>query len=256
MPAYNAEKTLRQTCDELFAINRDFIDEVILVDDSSSDNTRSLSKELNLNTIVHRKNEGYGANQKSCYKAALKENADIVVMLHPDYQYTPKLIPAMVSMIAFGEYDAVLASRMLGNSALKGGMPLYKYYANKFLTYFENVFLRENLSEYHTGFRAFSKEVLEKLPLAECSNDFVFDNEIIALLFYYGYKIGELSCPTRYFKEASSIGFVKSCKYGLDVLALSVKYFLAKIFKIKTKIFGREAKKLDLSKEPDYFFKN
>lgn len=256
MPAYNAEKTLKQTCDDLFSINRDFIDEVILVDDSSSDNTKDVSKELNIATIVHHENKGYGANQKSCYKAALKENADIVVMLHPDYQYTPKLIPAMISMIAFGEYDAVLASRMLGTSALKGGMPLYKYWSNKFLTWFENILLRENLSEYHTGFRAFNKEVLRQLPLESCDNDFIFDNEVIALLFYYGYKIGELSCPTKYFEEASSINFVKSCKYGLEVMALSVKYLLAKKLKIKTKIFKSEAKKLDLATELEYFYKN
>lgn len=252
MPAYNAEKTLKQTYDEIY---HDFVDEVILVDDNSNDNTKAVSKELNIPTIVHRENKGYGASQKSCYKAALKANADIVVMLHPDYQYTPKLIPAMVSMIAFEEYDTVLASRMLGNSALKGGMPFYKFLANKFLTAFENLFLGENLSEYHTGFRAFSKKVLESLPLAECSNDFLFDNEILALLFYYGYKIGEISCPTKYFKEASSINFWRSCKYGLGVLNLSLKYFLAKRLGIKYKIFKKTAKKLDLSGELEYYYK-
>lgn len=252
MPAYNAEKTLKQTYDEIY---HDYVDEIILVDDNSVDNTKLLSKELNITTIVHHKNKGYGGNQKSCYKAALKAGADIVVMLHPDYQYTPKLIPAIVSMIAFGEYDAVLASRMLGNSALKGGMPFYKYLANKFLTGFENLFLGEKLSEYHTGFRGFSKEVLENLPLAECSDDFIFDNEILALLFYYGYKIGEISCPTKYFKEASSINFVRSCKYGLGVLALSIKYFISKHSSIKSVIFKRGAKKLDLSVELEYFYK-
>lgn len=241
MPAYNAEKTLKQTYDEIY---HDFVDEVILVDDNSSDNTRIVANELNITTIAHSENKGYGANQKSCYRAALKSGADIVVMLHPDYQYTPKLIPAIASMIAFGEYDAVLASRMLGNSALKGGMPFYKFLANKFLTGFENLFLGEKLSEYHTGFRGFSKEVLEKLPLGECSDDFIFDNEILTLLFYYGYKIGEISCPTKYFKEASSINFVRSCKYGLGVLNLSFKYFLAKRFKIRSKIFKKSAKKL------------
>lgn len=256
MPAYNAEKTLKQTYDDLFTVNRDFVDEVILVDDNSDDNTKTLSKDLKITTIVHSDNKGYGANQKSCYKAALKAGADIVVMLHPDYQYTPKLIPAMVSMIAFGEYDTVLASRMLGNSALKGGMPLYKFIANKFLTGFENLFLGEKLSEYHTGFRAFSKEVLEKLPLAECSNDFIFDNEILTLLFYYGYKIGEISCPTKYFKEASSINFVRSCKYGFGVLGLSLKYLLAKTNIFKSKIFKSNAKKLDLDTELEYFYKN
>lgn len=256
MPAYNAEKTLRQTYDDLFAINKDFVDEIILVDDNSDDDTKIISKELNIATIVHNENKGYGANQKSCYKAALKAGADIVVMLHPDYQYTPKLIPAMVSMIAFGEYDAILASRMLGNSALRGGMPFYKYWANKFLTWFENLFLGEKLSEYHTGFRAFSKDVLQNLPLADCSDDFLFDNEILTLLFYSGYKIGEISCPTKYFKEASSINFVRSCKYGFGVLALSLKYFLAKKMGIKSKIFKKNAQKINLSDELEYFYKN
>lgn len=250
MPAYNAEKTLKQTYDEIY---KDFVDEVILVDDNSQDNTKIVSKELNITTIVHKENKGYGGNQKSCYKAALKANADIVVMLHPDYQYTPKLIPAIVSMMAFGEYDAVLASRMLGNSALKGGMPLYKFVANKFLTGFENIFTGEKLSEYHTGFRGFTCEVLEKLPLDACDNDFIFDNEMIALLFYYGFKIGEVSCPTKYFKEASSINFVRSCKYGLGVLAVSVKYRLAKMG-ILTKIFKPDAEKLDLNTELEYYF--
>lgn len=252
MPAYNAEKTLKQTYDEIY---HDFVDEVILVDDNSLDNTKNLSKELNITTIVHSENKGYGANQKSCYKAALKAGADIVVMLHPDYQYTPKLIPAMVSMMVFEQYDAVMASRMLGNSALKGGMPFYKFMANKFLTGFQNLFLNEKLSEYHTGFRGFTKEVLEKLPLAECDDDFIFDNEILSLLFYYGYKIGELSCPTKYFKEASSINFLRSCKYGLGVLAVSLKYRLAKLG-IKSKIFKPDAKKLDLESPLEYFYKN
>ncbi len=250
MPAYNAEKTLKQTYDEIY---KDFVDEVILVDDNSQDDTKIVSKALNITTIVHKENKGYGGNQKSCYKAALKANADIVVMLHPDYQYTPKLIPAIVSMMAFDEYDAVLASRMLGNSALKGGMPLYKFIANKFLTGFENLFTGERLSEYHTGFRGFTREVLEKLPLEACNNDFIFDNEMIALLFYYGFKIGELSCPTKYFKEASSINFVRSCKYGLGVLAVSIKYRLAKIG-LKTKIFKQNAEKLDLNSELEYYF--
>ena len=250
MPAYNAEKTLKQTYDEIY---KDFVDEVILVDDNSQDNTKIVSKELNITTIVHKENKGYGGNQKSCYKAALKADADIVVMLHPDYQYTPKLIPAIVSMMAFGEYDAVLASRMLGNSALKGGMPLYKFIANKFLTSFENIFTGEKLSEYHTGFRGFTRKVLETLPLEACDNDFIFDNEMIALLFYYGFKIGEVSCPTKYFKEASSINFMRSCKYGLGVLDVSLKYRLAKTG-IVTKIFKRNAEKLDLNSELEYYF--
>ncbi len=251
MPAYNAEKTLKQTYEEIY---KPFVDEVILVDDNSQDNTKLVSKELNITTIVHKENKGYGGNQKSCYKAALKAGADIVVMLHPDYQYTPKLIPAIVCMMAFGQYDAVLASRMLGNSALKGGMPFYKFVANKFLTWFENIFTGENLTEYHTGFRGFTKEVLETLPLGECDDDFIFDNEMIALLFYNKFKIGEVSCPTKYFKEASSINFMRSCKYGLGVLAVSLKYRLAKMG-MKSKIFKDNAKKLDLSTEIEYYFK-
>lgn len=249
MPAYNAQKTLKQTYDEIY---KDFVDEVILVDDFSGDGTKNLARELNITTIAHERNKGYGANQKTCYRAALKAGADIVVMLHPDYQYTPKLIPALVSMMAFGEYDAVMASRMLGNSALKGGMPLYKFIANGFLTAFENVFTGEKLSEYHTGFRGFTRGVLEKLPLEECSDDFIFDNEIITLMFYYGCKIGEISCPTKYFKEASSINFIRSCKYGLGVLGLSMKYWLAKMG-LKSRIFRPEAKKLDLSAEIEYY---
>ncbi len=250
MPAYNAEKTLKQTYDEIY---RDFVDEVILVDDNSQDNTKIVSRELNIKTIVHKENRGYGGNQKSCYKAALKSGADIIVMLHPDYQYTPKLIPAIVCMMAFEQYDAVLASRMLGNSALKGGMPFYKFVANKFLTAFENILTGEKLSEYHTGFRGFTREVLETLPLAECNDDFIFDNEMIALLFYHNYKIGELSCPTKYFKEASSINFVRSCKYGLGVLLVSIQYRLAKMG-LKSKIFKPDARKLDLTTELEYYF--
>lgn len=250
MPAYNAEKTLKQTYDEIY---KDFVDEVILVDDNSQDNTKLVSKELNIKTIVHKENKGYGGNQKSCYKAALKSGADIVVMLHPDYQYTPKLIPAIVCMMAFEQYDAVLASRMLGNSALKGGMPFYKFVANKFLTGFENLLTGEKLSEYHTGFRGFTRKVLENLPLADCDDDFIFDNEMIALLFYNNYKIGELSCPTKYFKEASSINFARSCKYGFGVLGVSLKYRLAKMG-IKSKIFKPNAEKLDLSSEVEYYF--
>lgn len=251
MPAYNAEHTLKQTYNEIY---REFVDEIILVDDSSLDNTKELSKSLNITTIVHKENKGYGGNQKSCYLAALKAGADIVVMLHPDYQYTPKLVPAMVSMMAFEQYDAVMASRMLGNSALKGGMPLYKFIANKFLTGFENFFLGEKLSEYHTGFRGFTREVLEKLPLASCNDDFIFDNEILALLFFNNYNIGEISCPTKYFKEASSINFVRSCKYGFGVLSVSILYRLAKMG-IKLGIFKKDCKKLDLNTELTYYYK-
>jgi len=250
MPAYNAAKTLEQTYNEIY---KDFVDEVILVDDNSQDETREIAKNLGIKTIVHKENRGYGGNQKSCYKAALKSGADIVVMLHPDYQYTPKLIPAIVSMMAFEQYDAVFASRMLGNSALKGGMPLYKFIANKFLTAFENVFTNQKLSEYHTGFRGFTADVLRNLPLEDCDDDFIFDNEIIALLFYNNYNIGEISCPTKYFKEASSINFLRSCKYGLGVLAVSLQYRLAKLG-IKSKIFKPDAKKLDLESDVEYYF--
>ncbi len=251
MPAYNAAKTLEQTYNEIY---KDFVDEVILVDDNSQDETREIAKQLGIKTIVHKENKGYGGNQKSCYKAALKSGADIVVMLHPDYQYTPKLIPAIVSMMAFEEYDAVFASRMLGNSALKGGMPLYKFIANKFLTAFENILTNQKLSEYHTGFRGFTAEVLRNLPLESCNDDFIFDNEIIALMFYNNFNIGEISCPTKYFKEASSINFIRSCKYGLGVLAVSIKYRLAKLG-IKSKIFRPDAKKLDLNSDLEYYFK-
>ncbi len=251
MPAYNAEQTLKQTYDEIY---REFVDEVILVDDSSLDNTKELSKSLKITTIVHKENKGYGANQKSCYKAALKSGADIVIMLHPDYQYTPKLIPAMASMMAFEQYDAVLASRMLGRSALRGGMPLYKYIANKFLTGFQNFFLQEKLSVYHTGFRGFTREVLEKLPLESCNDDFIFDNEIIALLFINNYNIGEISCPTKYFKEASSINFFRSCKYGLEVLGVSILYRFAKMG-LKCGIFKDNNLALNLNTELTYYYK-
>ena len=251
MPAYNAAKTLKQTYDEIY---KPFVDEVILVDDNSQDETREVAKELGIKTIVHKENRGYGGNQKSCYKAALKSGADIVVMLHPDYQYTPKLIPSIVSMMAFEEYDAVLASRMLGNSALKGGMPMYKFVANKFLTWFENLCTGEKLTEYHTGFRGFSAKVLKELPLEACDDDFIFDNEMIALMFYKNYNIGEISCPTKYFKEASSINFMRSCKYGFGVLGVSVKYIFAKLG-LKSKIFKDDAKQLDLNSEIEYYFK-
>ncbi len=249
MPAYNAEKTLEKTYSEIY---RDIVDEIILTDDKSIDNTKDVAKDLNITTIVHKENRGYGGNQKSCYTAALKSNADIVIMLHPDYQYTPKLIPAIASMLAFEEYDAVIASRMLSN-ALEGGMPLYKYISNKFLTGFENLFLGQHLSEYHTGFRGFKRSVLENLPLEDCDDDFIFDNEMLALVCYYGYKIGEISCPTKYFPEASSINFGRSCKYGLGCLGVSIKYFLAYTGLYKSKIFKRDAKKLDIYADLPYY---
>lgn len=251
MPAYNAEKTLEKTYNEIY---QGIVDEIILVDDFSSDETKDVAKRLNITTIVHEKNLGYGGNQKSCYRAALRADADIVIMLHPDYQYTPKLVPAMASMMAFDEYDAVIASRMLGNSALKGGMPLYKFVSNRFLTEFQNLVIGQKLSEYHTGFRGFTREILEKLPLEDCSDDFIFDNEMLALILYNNYKIGEISCPTKYFKEASSINFVRSCKYGLEVLLVSLKYRLAKMG-AKIRLFNKSGKVLDIEKEMEYYHK-
>lgn len=251
MPAYNAEKTLKQTHSEIcFSM----VDEVILTDDNSRDNTKEIAKNLNITTIVHEKNKGYGANQKSCYKAALERGADIVIMLHPDYQYTPKLVPAIASMMAYGQYDSVIASRMLSNSALRGGMPFYKYIANKFLTSFENFMLGEKLSEYHTGFRGFTREVLETLPLADCDDDFIFDNEMLALIFYHKFKIGEISCPTKYFPEASSINLSRSIKYGFGVLKVSVLYSLAKLGIYKSKIFSKNAQKLNLEEKTNYYY--
>lgn len=252
MPAYNAEKTLEKTYNEIY---RNFVDEVILVDDFSSDKTKEVAKELDITTIVHEKNKGYGANQKSCYRAALQAGADIVIMLHPDYQYTPKLIPAIASMMAFEEYDAVIASRMLGNSALKGGMPLYKFVANRFLTEFENFFIGEKLSEYHTGFRGFTRKILETLPLEDCSDDFIFDNQMLALILYNKFKIGEISCPTKYFKEASSINFVRSCKYGLEVLFVSLQYRLAKMG-LGVKLFNKTGRVLDKNAKIEYYNKH
>ena len=250
MPAYNAEKTLEKTFSEIY---RGIVDSIILVDDNSHDNTKEIAKNLGITTIVHKNNLGYGANQKSCYIAALRENADIVVMLHPDYQYTPKLIPAMASMIAFGEYDAVVASRMLMGSALKGGMPLYKYISNKFLTMFQNLFSGKSLSEYHSGFRAFSADILKTLPLGECDDDFIFDNQMLSLAFYYGFKMGEISCPTKYFPDASSINLRRSIKYGFGVLGVSIEYFLANLGIYKSKIFRNDAKKLDLNAKLEYY---
>ncbi len=225
MPAYNAEKTLRQTYEEL---PHEYVDEVILVDDASRDETPRVAKELGIKTIIHPENRGYGGNQKTCYREALTYGADIVVMVHPDYQYSPRLVTAMASMIASGHYDVVLGSRILGGGALKGGMPVYKYIANRILTLFENIALGVKLSEYHTGFRAFTREVLDTLPLEENSDDFVFDSEMLVQTVYFGFRIGELSCPTKYFKEASSINFRRSVKYGFGVLASIMKYVLSK----------------------------
>jgi len=224
MPAYNAEKTLEKTVAEL----TDMVDIKILVDDSSTDHTAELSKRLGVRTFVHNANYGYGRNQQTCYREALAAGADIVVMLHPDYQYTPMLVPAMAGMVASGIYDMVLGSRILGAGALKGGMPFYKYVFNRLLTAFQNLFLCVKLSEYHTGFRAFSRDLLQTLPLLENSDDFVFDNQMIAQAVMFGFKIGEISCPTKYFEEASSINFGRSVEYGLGVLATTASFVLHK----------------------------
>ncbi|WP_338667708.1 glycosyltransferase family 2 protein [Pseudodesulfovibrio methanolicus] len=223
MPAYNAAKTLQKTYE---AIPKGFVDDVLLVDDKSQDNTVELAQCLGIKTYVHAQNRGYGGNQKTCYAKALELGADIVVMLHPDYQYTPKLIPAMVSPIAEGVNDCMLGSRILGKGALRGGMPIYKYVANRFLTLIQNLLINEKLSEYHTGYRAFSREVLERLPLEQNSDDFIFDNQMLCQIVYAGFHIGEVTCPTKYEKESSSISFLRSCKYGIGVLRCSMGTFL------------------------------
>ena len=248
MPAYNAEKTLSQTVAE---IPRETVDAVLLVDDASTDKTVTKSTEVELITFQHKRNFGYGRNQKTCYREALARGADVVVMVHPDYQYSPKLIVPMAGMIAFGEYDVVLGSRILGKGALAGGMPLYKYVANRFLTLAQNILMSQKLSEYHTGFRAFSREVLESLPLEENSDDFVFDNQMLAQAAFFGWRIGEISCPTRYFAEASSINFSRSVKYGLGVLATSLKFRLHRLGVMKSNIF-REKEQKTL---PEYYQK-
>lgn len=227
LPAYNAEKTLVKTYSE---IPFDCVDEVILVDDSSSDNTLTLAKKLNIDHIIkHDKNRGYGGNQKTCYDKALALDADIIIMLHPDYQYTPKLIMAMCSMIANGVYPVVFASRILGKGATKGGMPAYKYVSNRILTLLQNLLINQKLSEYHTGFRAYTKEVLQTVNYQSFSEDYIFDNQMAVQIFSNGFEIGEISCPTRYFPEASSINFTRSLTYGFGVLGLSVKEFLRRV---------------------------
>lgn len=243
MPAYNAEQTLEQTYRE---VPPGFIDEIVLVDDASRDNTAELSRRLGLKTVVHPKNLGYGGNQKTCYKEALKLGADVVIMLHPDYQYTPKLLIAMASLVAIGLYDIVLGSRILGGGALKGGMPLYKYISNRILTLIQNIMLGAKLSEYHTGYRAFSRRVLMELPLEENSNDFIFDNQMLAQALMCGYSIGEISCPTKYFKEASSINLMRSIVYGLGVLKTSVQFVLHKHGIKRYRIFSTESRRLEL----------
>ncbi len=235
LPAYNAEKTLKKTYDE---IPFDIVDEVVLVDDKSSDNTAQLAREIGIqHVIVHEVNKGYGGNQKSCYNKALELNADIVVMLHPDYQYTPKLIESMAYLIANDVYQVIIGSRILGKGALKGDMPMYKYIANRFLTLSQNILMNQKLSEYHTGYRMFSGEVLRTINYNINSDDFIFDNQMLAQICYEGYEIAEITCPTKYFDEASSINIQRSTTYGIGVLGVSLSYFLNKAGLLKSKIF-------------------
>ncbi len=234
MPAFNAERTLRLTYED---IPLDIVDDVILTDDCSKDRTYSVARDLGIHTVKHEKNLGYGGNQKTCYTHALARGNDIIVMLHPDYQYSPKLVTAMAAMIASGEYDVVLGSRILGSGALSGGMPVYKYVCNRVLTFLQNLALRIKLSEYHTGYRAWDRKVLAELPLLTCSDDFVFDNEMLAQAIFFGYKIGEISCPTKYFPEASSINLGRSIIYGLGVLRTSFAFVLHKTGLKKSRLF-------------------
>jgi len=236
MPAYNAAQTLLKTWDEVMA--QETVDMVILVDDGSQDKTVSIAKELP-NTLVHihEKNLGYGGNQKTCYRLALKAGGDIIIMVHPDYQYTPKLIPAMASMIGNGLYHCVLGSRILGGYAIKGGMPVWKYIANRFLTYVQNILITAKLSEYHTGYRAFSRELLERLPFENNSDDFVFDNQMLSQILWLGYQVAEVSCPTKYFPEASSINLYRSIKYGFGCLITALQFRLTKIKILQSKLF-------------------
>ncbi len=236
MPAYNAAKTLRKTYDEVMA--QGIVDLVIVVDDASHDETTQIARQLpHTQVFTHPQNLGYGGNQKTCYRLALEAGADIIIMVHPDYQYTPQLIPAMASMIGNGLYPCVLGSRILGGHALRGGMPAWKYVANRFLTLAENILFGAKLSEYHTGYRAFSREILERLPLQENSNDFVFDNQMLAQILWFGYVIAEVSCPTKYFPEASSINFRRSIKYGFGCLGTGLHFRLAKWGLIRSKLY-------------------
>jgi glycosyltransferase involved in cell wall biosynthesis len=248
LPAYNAEKTLEATVREL----PDLVDIRILVDDHSSDRTVEIAHRLGLQFYVHDRNYGYGRNQQTCYREALAAGADVVIMVHPDYQYTPLLVTAMASMVAYGVYDVVLGSRIIGGTALRGGMPVYKYIANRLLTAFENLFLGIKLSEYHTGYRAFSREVLTRLPLLENSDDFVFDNQVLAQCVCFGFRIGEVSCPTKYFEEASSINFRRSVKYGLGVLGTTLQFALQRAGISRSAIFSDKGRTLENGTEQYY----
>lgn len=239
MPAYNAAKTLTLTYAE---IPHDIVDEIILVDDCSSDDTVKIASELGIYVLQHAKNLGYGANQKTCYREAISRGADIIVMLHPDYQYSPKLLTAMVAMLESNHYDVVLGSRILGGGALKGGMPIYKYIANRILTAFENLLLGSKLSEFHTGYRGWKVDVLKNIPFNLCSDDFIFDNQVLAQTIFSGYHIGEISCPTKYFKEASSINFRRSAIYGIGVLLTAITFRLNRIGIIRSKLFKESTK--------------
>ncbi|HXL72901.1 MAG TPA: glycosyltransferase family 2 protein [bacterium] len=237
MPAYNAEKTLKDTYAE---IPKEIVDEVILVDDASKDATVKVAKKLGIKTIVHSQNRGYGGNQKTCYQAALKSGADIVIMLHPDYQYIPKLIAPMAYLLESGLYDVVLGSRILGGQALAGGMPFYKYISNRFLTLAQNILMGAKISEYHTGYRAFTRKVLETVPMEKNSDDFVFDNQMLSQVHFFGFKIAEITCPAKYFPEASSINFVRSSIYGLGCLWTALQFRLTKMKVIRFNLFSLE----------------
>ncbi len=248
MPAYNAALTLERTVAE---IPMDLVDEVVVTDDASHDETVAVARRLGLRTLVHEENRGYGGNQKTCYAEALRLGADLVVMLHPDYQYSPKLLPAMIGLVGDGPYDVVLASRILGGSARRGGMPSYKYLANRFLTAVQNFLCRAKLSEYHTGYRAFDADVLRSLALLENSEDFVFDNQMLAQALYAGYEFGEVSCPTAYFEEASSINFRRSVRYGLGVLVVSLQFFLQRHGLARFAIFDEDGQRLEITPTAD-----
>ena len=247
MPAYNAALTLERTLRE---VDKGVADDIIVVDDASRDETAALAKRLGLRTLVHQQNRGYGGNQKTCYAEALRLGADVVVMLHPDYQYTPKLLMAMASLISVEHFDVVLGSRILSGGALAGGMPVYKYFANRMLTAVENLVTGAKLSEYHTGYRAFSRKVLETLPLEENSDDFVFDAQMLAQCLYFGFRVGEVSCPTRYAPDSSSINFRRSVEYGLGVLAVTARYRAARLGLTHPRIFDPRGRRLSVPAAP------